>query len=73
MTSRTPLLLLTLLLAACAASNSDSPSQTAGRCLYTIELEFGRDTRWGSCTTAPPCAIERLTGNNQGPVGPGCK
>jgi hypothetical protein len=69
MTSRTHFIMLSLLLAACAASSS----QSAGRCLYTIELEFGRDTKWGSCTTPPPCAIERMTGNNQGPVGPGCK
>jgi hypothetical protein len=72
MMSRTHFIMLSLLLAACASS-SESTTQNAGRCLYTIELEFGRDTKWGSCTTPPPCAIERLTGDNQGHVGPGCK
>jgi hypothetical protein len=71
MMSRAHFIMLSLLLAACA--DPSGASQTAGRCLYTIELEFGRDTKWGSCTTPPPCAIERLTGENQGPVGPGCK
>jgi len=71
MMSRRHVLVLSLLLAACAGTSG--VSQTAGRCLYTTEFEFGRDTKWGSCTTPPPCAIERLTGENQGRVGPGCK
>jgi hypothetical protein len=69
MMSRLPLVLLTALLGACAAERT----QTADRCLYVLEFDFGRQTKWGSCTSPPPCAIERIEGDAQVSVGPGCK
>jgi hypothetical protein len=56
MTLRSAVLILPLLLAACAGT---APDQT-GRCLYAVEMEFGQIMRWGSCASPPPNAIRRL-------------
>jgi hypothetical protein len=72
MTSRLQLALLTLLLGACAASTNEIADQGDGRCLYAVDRSFGRDTKWGPCTTPPPCAVQRLTGDDPSRIGPGC-
>lgn len=72
MTPRSPLVLLTLLLAACAASDSEIADQGNGRCLYAVERSLSRDTKWAPCTAPPPCAVERLTGDDRSRIGAGC-
>ena len=61
MQARATLILLPLLLAACAAT---AGSERTGRCLYSVEMEYGQTMKWGSCTSPPPNAIRRLDGGS---------
>ncbi len=49
-----------LLLAACADSTATS---RGGRCLYAVEMEYGQNMKWGSCSSPPANTIRRLSGN----------
>jgi hypothetical protein len=57
MQARATLILLPLLLAACAAT---AGSERTGRCLYAVEMEYGQVMKWGSCSNPPANAIRRL-------------
>jgi hypothetical protein len=47
-----------LLLGAC----TDSPATSrGGRCLYAVEMEYGQNMKWGSCTSPPANTIRRLS------------
>jgi hypothetical protein len=54
---RSALILLPLLLAACAGS---AATDRSGRCLYSVEMEYGQMMKWGSCASPPANAIRRI-------------
>ena len=56
-------MLLTNLLAACTGSSApkEVEANRSGRCLYTLEIDTGRTTKWGSCSNPPPFAIGRIS------------
>jgi hypothetical protein len=51
-------LFIPLLLSACA----ESAATGTGKCLYSIEMEYGQVMKWGSCSSPPARAIRRLSG-----------
>jgi hypothetical protein len=55
--------LLPILLAACTGSSApkEVEANRSGRCLYTVEIDIGRMTKWGSCSNPPPFAIGRIS------------
>jgi hypothetical protein len=58
------LVLLPALLAACTASFTpgEAGATRGDRCLYAVEgIDFGRMTKWGSCSNPPKYAITRLS------------
>jgi hypothetical protein len=58
------LALLPILLAACTASFTPEEAGTnrGDRCLYAVEgIDFGRMTKWGSCSNPPKYAISRIS------------
>ena len=56
---RSIVLLLPLLLAACAEGGGRE-----GRCLYAVAMEYGQMMKWGSCTSPPANAIRRIDGGS---------
>jgi hypothetical protein len=54
---RRGLLLASLLLAACASSETPNAQRAGDRCLYGVEAEYGRMMQWGSCAHPPPYSV----------------
>ncbi len=57
MSLRHGLMLVLLLLAACASSETPDARRTGDRCLYGVEAEYGRMMQWGSCAHPPPYSV----------------
>jgi hypothetical protein len=58
MTIRHAACLAALLLAACSTQSEEAAGPPRpGRCLYAIQLEFGLNMKWDSCTRPPPDAV----------------
>jgi hypothetical protein len=51
------MLLASLLLAACASSETPDARQSGDRCLYGVEAEYGRIMQWDSCAHPPPYSV----------------
>jgi hypothetical protein len=56
-------MLASLLLAACASSETPKAHRAGDRCLYGVEAEYGRMMQWGSCAHPPPYSV-RIGGPN---------
>jgi hypothetical protein len=63
MSLRSGLVLASLLLAACASSETPKAHRAGDRCLYGVEAEYGRMMQWGSCAHPPPYSV-RIGGPN---------
>ncbi len=51
-----------IMLGACAPTDVSGATRADGRCLYAIEIDYGRMLRYGSCSNPPPMAIKRISG-----------